>query len=442
MSTDHQDKPPSGHDANASASTALAVLTSPEDTLETVTAQAERLLQRLRRIHFVPFESMAAKDAVPHLQQGPVSEVRHALDSTLKLLRALSRITGAEADFTDPQQPHSTQAVASYGEGGPMREGVPQPMLDAYAETLETWLAGDGITPGGAQGAEGPAQVRTLARMLETMAGHITTAHAFILERLAHPSKWGLIAAGEEGRRKARRTLRAAVILATRLMQPARAPKPLADEPDLLAEALASRELVMRARADLLMLVDVGMAVSDSDLGPQMREVRMRLVQLMGAQGYGDLRVSDRHVIGVNLTELNTWLTKPWNDFGAARQILNHVAETALRLGAINLRAVLLKHDRATQLQALALLEALEPEVAQSLAAPPAPRPALKKGQKPKLTAQQRRLLTVAHLVGTMRWRSSELQQFFESLSDEVTEESLTLQQVAPLTQMVRRALR
>jgi len=232
------------------------------------------------------------------------------------------------------------------------------------------------------------------------------------------------------------------VILATRLMQPVRAHKPLADEPDLLAEALASRELVMRARADLLMLVDVGMAVSDSELGPQMREVRMRLVQLTGARGYGDLRVSDRHVIGVNLGELNNWLAKPWNDFGAARQILNHVAETALRLGAINLRAVLLKHDRATQLQALALLEALEPEVAQALEAPPAPRPALKKGQKPRPTAQQRRLLTVANLVGTMRWRTSELQQFFEGLSDEVAEESLTLQQVGPLTQMVRRALR
>lgn len=422
-----------------------------QDNLEAVTHQADRLLQRLRRINFVPFESMAAKDAVPHLREGPIAEVRHALDSTLRLLRAVSRLTGSEADFSDPERALATQVVPSFTEGGPVREGVPQPMLDDYVEMLEGWLTGDGITAGGAETAEGHAQARTMARMLEIMAGHIANTHAFIVERLAHPSKWGLIAAGEEGRRKARRTVRAATVLATKLLQPQRAQKALADEPDLLTEALQSRELVMRARADLLTLVDVGMAVSDSDLGPQMREVRMRFVQLMGAQGYGELRVSDRHVIGVNVGDLNSWLAKPWNDFGAARQMLDHVAETALRLGAINLRAGLMKHDRATQLQALALLEALEPEAqhAQAQAAPAAAvvphkagSSALKAGQKARPTAQQKRLLAVANLVGTMRWRSQELQKFFEGASEDMPVAELTLSQVEPLTQMVRRALR
>lgn len=442
MSIDQQDKPPSASDANALVPAGAKAADVAEDNLETATAQADRLLRQLRRIHFAPFESMAAKDAAPHLREGPVAEVRHALNATLRLLRSLSRITGSEAAFADAAGGAVSPLVPAYADSGPVREGVPQPMLDDYAETLEAWLAGDGITAGGAHSPEGSAQVRTYARMLETMAAHVEQALHFIAERLAHPTKWGLIAGGEEGRRKARRTIRAAVILATRLMQPARTHRPLADEPDMLAEGLASRELLMRARADLLVGVDVGMAVSDSDLGPQMREVRMRFMQLMGAQGYGELRVSDRHAMGVNMSELNGWLTKPWNDFGAARQILNHVAETALRLGAINLRAVLLKHDRAAQLQALALLEALEPEAQKVSEAASASPVAGKKGQKLRPTAQQRRLTAVADLVGTMRWRSLELQQFFETSSDEAPAPNLTLQQVEPLTQMVRRALR
>ncbi len=176
----------------------------------------------------------------------------------------------------------------------------------------------------------------------------------------------------------------------------------------------------------------------------------MRFVQLMGAKGYGELRVSDRHVIGVNVGDLNAWLAKPWNDFSAARQILNHVAETALRLGAINLRSNLLKHDRAIQMQALALLEALEPEAqqAQTIVAAPAVLTPIhklstqKSAVKPRLTSQQKRLTAVAALVGSMRWRSQELQQFFDGGSEDVPMNELTLSQVEPLTQMVRRALR
>lgn len=443
MTHDRQDQSPPPDNAHTPPASVALVVTHPEN-LETLTSQADRLLGRLRSVTFVPFESMAPKDAVPHLREGPVAEVRHALDATLKLLRSLSRICQTGAEFDDGAT-RPRNAVAAYEEGGVTREGVPQPMLDDYTEVLDAWLEGDGIPPGGAQSPEAPAQLRTLARMLETMASHVHGAQAFIGERLTHVTKWGLIAAGEEGRRKARRTLRAAVVLVTRWLQPMRAHRPLPNEPDSLAEALTSRELVMRARADLLTLVDVGMAQSDSDLGPQMREVRMRFTQLMGAQHYGELRVSDRHAIGVNVNELGQWLAKPWNDFGAARKILHHVAETALRLGAINLRAVLLKHDRTTQLRALAMLEALTPQIAEPLAvAPKSADPAASKyakAAKPRPTAQQKRLTAIAELVGTMRWRTSELQQFFEGLGEPESPPALSAGQVEPLTLMVRRAM-
>jgi hypothetical protein len=439
MSQDNHDEPPKGVPTMTSGAMILHPLAADE-SLDSATAQAERLLGRLRSVDFVPYESMTAKDAVPHLRSGPIAEVRHALDSTLKLLRVLSRITGAQADFSDPDQIAKLRPLAQTSESEPHREGVPRPMHDDYVETMEAWLAGDGISLGGAQGPEGPAQVRTMARMLETMAAHVAGAQAFVTERMTHSSKWGLIAAGEEGRRKARRTVRAAILLVTRLMQPVRGHKPLTHRSDPLSEALTSRELLMRARADLLALVDVGLAASDSDIGPHMREVRMRFVQLLGAQGYGDLRVADRHAMGVTLSEVNGWLAKPWNDFNAARQILAHVAQTAEGLASINLRGAVLKHDRATQMQALAMLDALGPDIAAAPVSTPSKAPA--KATKPRPTAQQKRFTAAATLVGTMRWRSAELQQFFDSLSDEaVAAGDLPLNQVGPLSQMLRRAM-
>lgn len=322
------------------------------DSLDAVITLAERLLDRLRGIDLHCFEPMPAQDAVPHMCVGPVNEITRVLNESVRLLRSLPRLVGGaglslELDYTDT-------VLELDGEPRLPVEGKPVPMQDTFNEDLDATLkAGAGVQTT-------PADVTAFAQQVERMVDQLKGALDFVRMARRERSKWALITAGEEGRRKAQKSLRAALILGMRIVKPAQAHRLFPRDPSELETALIVRASLMAFREDIMNLAETGASLSDMDLALHLRDVRIRMLQLFSDRHYSALRAPDRFQLQALFGRLNAWLDVSWENFPEARAVLAELGEFSAGLNEVNNRDILVEHDRSLRDAAVTRLAALD----------------------------------------------------------------------------------
>ena len=207
----------------------------------------------------------------------------------------------------------------------------------------------------------------------------------------AQGSKWGLITAAEEARHKGQKGLRAVLLLAMRLMSTgAQAASLLQRTSSELDTALSLRDLLLGFRDDVLVLVADAGALSDTDLALQVREARIRLVQLVSDRSYQDLRAPDRYEVQQMLAQVSAWIDAGARDPASARLQLSALGRFAVGLAIINKRRILLEHDQACRSQGLQQL-------------------AVFSASSGSLPERGRRLSEIVRGLASLRWRSPQL---------------------------------
>ena len=397
-------------------------------------ATAARLLSRLGSLDFQAFEHMAPDVAVPYLAAGPYRELDHVLLEVMRLSASATLLWGA-MPASVALVLHTTESMAeghddvTFGVVAAACDEGDVPHFDnAFVGPLGAWAQQAAVVDAddaAAQAARGEAVAEAMA--------HLMRQRARLRLQAALVSKWGMISAGEDARRDARFWTRA-LLVATGLNRPdARAWQ--AAGMDLLGEAVAVRQLLMRFRADALATADLALSLASGDVGLQLRELDLRILALGNARGYQAVRARDRLALARFHGRIVAWLTGDWEDEQAARQIFTDATAFAEGLEAVNRRAVLVAHDLQVQAQALELLARHGRQASTQAASP---------------------MHELQALLERLRWCSPELQMFLgdhdelalphdargEALAHRLHEAPLTLQHVADLTAIVQAAVR
>ena len=319
---------------------------------EGAAAAAERLMNKLRLLDFRCFEPMPAETAVSHMVFGPVTELTRLLNESVRLLRSLPPLMGV-VETLDGQDSVMIPDGAVVQSVLPI-EGEALPPLDRYCEELDASLRR--LRPRDVSDDDVHHFVEQCQKTLVVMKESLD------MLRLARrqSSKWGLITAGEEARRKTQKGLRASVIMSMRLLAPAQAESLFPNDTSELQTALTVRAALMEFRRDMLALVDPATVIADNDVGLLLRDVRVRLTQLFGERSYQDLRAPDRFQLQLFMTRTNEWLDKAWDNVAPARQLMADLANYTRGLDCVNHRVILVQHDLEVKQQVLAKLLQLQ----------------------------------------------------------------------------------
>ena len=330
----------------------LAFEVGARASAEGAAAAAERLMNKLRLLDFRCFEPMAAETAVSHMVFGPVTELTRLLNASVRLLRSLPPLVGV-AETLDGEESVMIPDGAVVQSTLPT-EGEALPRLDRYCEELDASLRN--LRPRDISDADVQNFVVQCQRTLVVMKESLD------MLRLARRqnSKWGLITAGEEARRKTQKGLRASVIMSMRLLAPGQAEALFPNDTSELQTALMVRAALMEFRRDVLALVEPSGVISDHDVGLLLRDVRVRLLQLFGERSYQDLRAPDRFQLQLFMTRVSEWLDKAWDNAAPARELMGELADYARGLQRVNHRTILIHHDLEVKQQVLAKLLQLQ----------------------------------------------------------------------------------
>jgi hypothetical protein len=336
-------KAPRGRDAEK-----LVAELGAHDTLNSATALTTRLLERLRHLDFHCYEGMPFEQAVPHLIRGPVSDAGRLLNETMRLVRSLPRLVGAaepvlvEDDEARPEPERAADLGASEGAPAPFQPGLGQ----AVSQDLDAALIAIQSTGWQAQGPTTRAQLESYATLCGRTVMSLKEALDELRDARRERAKWGLIAAGEEARRKARKALQVTCYLAMRLMGVADAAKHFAKEPTELQTSLWVRSALMAFVTDMQTLGLAGTPLDGANLGVHLRDVRIRMLQLFADAHYSELRAPDRYNVQQLFGALCKWLDKTWDDFAQARALMGQAEILVEALACINSRDLLVEHDR------------------------------------------------------------------------------------------------
>lgn len=365
------------------------------DTLNSATALATRLLDRLRALDFHCYEGMPAEEAVPHLMRGPVSDAVRLLNETTRLVRSLPRLVGAEEpvlwdnDEGRPDAERAGPSSVSEGAPAPFQPGLGQ----AVSQDLDAALIAIQSTGWQAQGPTTRAQLESYATLCGRTVMSLKEALEELRDARRERAKWGLITAGEEARRKARKSLQVTCYVAMRLMAVSDAAKYFAKEPTELQTSLWVRSALMGFVTDMQTLGSAGQPLDGANLGVHLRDVRIRMLQLFGDAHYSELRAPDRYNLQQLFGAMCKWLDKTWSDFEQARALMDQAAKLADALGRINGRDLLVEHDRQISRQAKAKLAPL----------------ASSHPIDAETSAPWKSLVDTLELLSKMRWRSAVL---------------------------------
>lgn len=322
-----------------SVKTQVAATSTPDAATRTAVANAAAtaalLVEQLRTIDFVCFESMPATAAVLNMTSSTLPRLTRLVHDAASLLRRLPPLVGGRDD--GPLLDESR--VAASDSQGPAIEGTPALSSDTFCEDLDTSLAAGGT---GTRAAD----VVALSDACRSMVRQLQMAQSLLRQAQRQRSKWALIAAGEEARRKTQKSLRASLIMATRIAAPAAAATLFANDTSELQTSLTTRQALTALRRDLTSYVSRAPSLSDVEVGLQMREVRIRLLQMCGDRAYVSVRAQDRYKMQDLHQRISQWLDRMWDNFEEARAILLEVGVYAQLLHNINNRRSLIDHDR------------------------------------------------------------------------------------------------
>lgn len=330
----------------------LAFELGARSSAEGAATAAERLLNKLRMLDFRGFESMPAETAVSHMVFGPVTELTRMVNESVRLLRSLPPMVGVEESLDGDE-------AVMIPDGAIIQSTLPTegeaiPPLDRYCEELDASLRR--MRPRNVSDDDVRVFVEHCRRTLGMLKGSLELLRTARREN----SKWGLITASEEARRKTQKGLRACVIMSMRLLAPAQAENLFPNDSSELQTALTVRAALMEFRRDILTLVEPAHEVSDNDVGLLLRDVRVRLTQLVGERTYQDLRAPDRFALQLFMARINEWLDKAWDNVAPARQLMSELASYARGLDCVNHRHILVQHDLEVKQQVLAKLQQLQ----------------------------------------------------------------------------------
>ena len=322
------------------------------DSLDAAATLSERLLDRLRALDFSCFEAMGAEDAVPHMLSGPMNEVVRAMNEAVRLLRSLPRLAGGQAPGFDLEYSDILVDLELMGEHIPT-EGRPKPPRDKYSQGLDSLLKPQGRSQPTA------ADLEKFSAACDHMVEELKSALDFIRQARRERSKWALITAGEEARRKTQKSVRAGVILGMRLVSPGQAERLFPNDTSELESALRVRAALMSFRQDIGTLVATGARMQGVELGLHLRDVRIRMLQLFSDRSYSQLRAPDRFELQRLFGRMSAWLDHPWEQFEEALKNLDELGRFVDTLVAVNGRDVLVEHDREVRNRCLGRLQAM-----------------------------------------------------------------------------------
>lgn len=330
----------------------LAFEMGARSSAEGAASAAERLLNKLRMLDFRGFESMPAETAVSHMVFGPVTELTRLVNESVRLVRSLPPLLGVEESLDGDESVMIADGAVI--QATLPTEGEAVPPLDRYCEELDASLRK--MRPRGVSDED----VRVFVLHCQRMLAMLKESLDLLRVARRQSSKWGLITASEEARRKAQKGLRASLIMSMRLLAPGQAESLFPNDTSELQTALTVRAALMEFRRDVLAMVEPAQPVTNNDVGLLLRDVRVRLTQLIGERSYQDLRAPDRFQLQLFMTRINEWLDKAWDDVTPARQLMGELANYARGLDCVNHRNILVQHDLEVKQQVLAKLQQLQ----------------------------------------------------------------------------------
>ena len=312
--------------------------------------EASRILDTLSRVDVRAVEGLDAAAAVEALLRGPLPVVVGAVRDAGRLMASLPELVGGSPRAEDDAGDDFDLVVlagpgdAREGDGSPAsRERFCEEVDVAFAQLTDSM--------------NGELESQELANICVMLVRGLREVRAQLTRARAERSKWALITAIEEGRRKAQRALRAGLGLAARLagMPP---PSFIAEHSEL-ASAQRVRELLMTFRADVLRMTDNVEAMPPSYVEMMARDAHLHLLSFIGHPHYHELRGPDRFQVQSLRARLAQCLTSKKPSPTEAAKVLLDLHAFAGLLSAVNSREVLVVHDRAVKKRGADELEAL-----------------------------------------------------------------------------------
>ncbi len=333
----------------------LAAELGARGSMKGASARAEALADRLRALNFCAFESVPFDVAVPELMRGPSAELARLLTESVRLLRTMPPLVG----LPDAPAGHDEETVEDQAPeaGAKAQEGQARPPLDRFCEDMDNYLQ----TPQNEQSVQHHQQLFLQVRdmSLEILVECLDLLRAAKRER----SKWALITAGEEGRRKATKSLRTNVILGMRIVSPVSADKLFVNEPSELQAALQVRDSIMLLRARVLTLLQSSVQVQPGDQEVRMlaAQVCQRLREFFQHPVYHYVRAADRYALQNHFGRIHGWVERlPTDEEVAIVDALEALGSTVEDLQQVNRRVILVDHDRQVRDTVLERLRALQ----------------------------------------------------------------------------------
>jgi hypothetical protein len=318
---------------------------------------ARRLVEKLRVVDFRSYEPLSAEAAVGFMTRGAAQQVYQSMTEAIRLIGSLPVLILNEPDShleVDTGTPVDGDGVWLESDEVSV-EGVPDPPHDRVVEEIDEALAR--LTePQKAEGAVDPELAVSIWKMLATQ---LKQGRARLATARRTRSKWALITEGEEGRRKALKSLQYGITLA---MHVAGFPGPgvaFPEDPAELQVALQVRETLLSLRRDLLVITSPVSSLRDYELNIVLRDVRIRILDLFLSRTYQDVRAADRFAIQGLRQRVDSWLNSLWDDGEAARRLLSDIRAFATLLGEVNNRELLVTYDRVLKAQCLESLDDL-----------------------------------------------------------------------------------
>ena len=335
-----------------SAPAEAAPLRMPEPLagFEFAVDQGNRILARISRVDLRRYESLAAATGVQLMMRGPVNEMLSALTDTMRLISTVPCLVtdAVEIDSDELELPEpDLEFDESAGAHIEPFEGDARPAtLERFCEEVDGALAQLTAAPRTDVNAD------ALGGLCHILVGGLREAHRQLVTARGQRSKWGLIAAAEDGRRKIQRALRACLCAAACLVDVASESLPFARDQSELASALRVRDTLLHFRADILRITAACRSAGPKDLRTVAQHAIFRIASLVRDNNYHELRALDRFNLRRFRAELETWLSENGSGVDAARQALLDLNAYVDLLASVNNREVLVEHDRNVKRQA------------------------------------------------------------------------------------------
>ena len=330
-------------------------------------ARAAELLRSLRALQFCIFEPMSAEDAVVGMTRGPLDELVKLLNVSMRLLRSLPAFVSAHVHSGEPDD---LLAEVEHALVPAFVEGTPTPPLDKFCEQLDALVATLPALP------SREAFVQQFLSVCGRTVQALKEAREAIRQQRRQQSKWGLITAGEEARRKAQKSLRAATMLAMFLVHPEQAENLFPDELSELQTALCVRRALMTFRRDTLIATGQCLTATVTELAATLQQLKARITALSAEPAYSNIRLPDRFALQMLLAQMTQALRAPQLEYAPAKALVVAMRRAAAGLKGVNRREILVRHDAAIVAHTLQILPPpfdakavgnLGPQIAQAL---------------------------------------------------------------------------